>query len=550
MYGIKWNSNINGFTLVPLSEAEPIASLRPVFFEELDLLGFNEFWKYPKSKEPLLWFCTLNRTYYYKGNKVAKAKGGGFFQKPELEIYEKNLILEPINLESLVSENYKILQIFTNFALDFVGDVYEKHKNRICIVGFSGGKDSTVLLDLIQRVLSPIKFLVIFNDTSMELSSTYQFWEIIKSQYPNLKFITAKHEKDPLIAWDEFGIPSRIQRWCCTVYKMIPTVKILKQLFPEKTKILFFDGIRTDESPKRKSLEHISQGKYFNQLNVHPLLNWTLELIWLYIFHRNLPINSAYRYGISRIGCIVCPFESEWKETIIWLKYKDEAIPYLQKIIKYAEAKGIKDIENFVKEGNWKVRTDGKGWHKSKIIILEDKENIKLYTKDRKNFFEWLKIIKSTVRENYFTIFIDQKEYLIKYNLNDENLEIELNKKNNEEIFPLIKKLINKSAYCVKCRYCEIICPKNAITFNPEIKIKDNCSHCLRCLDIIVKGCLVAKSLDIIITKEEMVNMYKLRDYCTFGMRKVWLEEFFRGAEKWLMGENSCGPVQFEAMKR
>lgn len=108
--------------------------------------------------------------------KVAKAKGGGFFQKPELEIYEKNLFLEPVDLEKFISENLRVLQPLVNSTLDFILDVFEKHKDRVCVVGFSGGKDSTVLLDLVQRVLTPFDFFVIFNDTSMELSSTYDFW--------------------------------------------------------------------------------------------------------------------------------------------------------------------------------------------------------------------------------------------------------------------------------------------------------------------------------------------------------------------------------------
>jgi len=27
----------------------------PVFYEELDLLGFDRYWDYPKCEEPLLW---------------------------------------------------------------------------------------------------------------------------------------------------------------------------------------------------------------------------------------------------------------------------------------------------------------------------------------------------------------------------------------------------------------------------------------------------------------------------------------------------------------
>ena len=37
--------------------------------------------------------------------------------------------------------------------------------------------------------------------------------------------------------------------------------------------------------------------------------------------------------------------------------------------------------------------------------------------------------------------------------------------------------------------------------------------------------------------------------YKTFGIRKGWLEEFFRDPEKWWT-ENTLGPVQFEAMRK
>jgi len=50
----------------------------------LELLGFNEFWKYPHTKEPLLW--RTGRRYYYKGTFVAEAKGGGIYERPRIEL--------------------------------------------------------------------------------------------------------------------------------------------------------------------------------------------------------------------------------------------------------------------------------------------------------------------------------------------------------------------------------------------------------------------------------------------------------------------------------
>jgi len=91
----------------------------------------------------------------------------------------------------------------------------------------------------------------------MELPATYKIYEETKAQYeriyPNLKFYTAQNEHHSLELWKTFGPPSRILRWCCTVYKTSPQVKLIKALNPEKEriKILVFDGVRADESAKR-----------------------------------------------------------------------------------------------------------------------------------------------------------------------------------------------------------------------------------------------------------------------------------------------------------
>ena len=83
MYKIKWDKENNGISLTDkIDKKEEIAPPRPVFFEELDLLGFNKNWDYPKDKSPLLW--AIGRRYFYKGEMVAEAKGGNIFEEPEM----------------------------------------------------------------------------------------------------------------------------------------------------------------------------------------------------------------------------------------------------------------------------------------------------------------------------------------------------------------------------------------------------------------------------------------------------------------------------------
>lgn len=53
---------------------------------------------------------------------------------------------------------------------------YTKYKKKIDVfyVAFSGGKDSVVTLDLVQRALPHNEFKVLFGDTGMEFPDTYK----------------------------------------------------------------------------------------------------------------------------------------------------------------------------------------------------------------------------------------------------------------------------------------------------------------------------------------------------------------------------------------
>ena len=79
MYGIYWDKDTGGILLQDTNASRMKGEVRPVFFEELDLLGFSDYWDYPNVKEPLLW-ATSGRKYYYHGELVAEARGGAFSQ--------------------------------------------------------------------------------------------------------------------------------------------------------------------------------------------------------------------------------------------------------------------------------------------------------------------------------------------------------------------------------------------------------------------------------------------------------------------------------------
>ena len=86
MYSYTWDTETGGLLLnsSPLSfSKEP----RPVYYKELDILGFDRYWNYAKNDSyPYMWAEANN--YFYRGRQVAKTKGGSLYTAPEIVILD------------------------------------------------------------------------------------------------------------------------------------------------------------------------------------------------------------------------------------------------------------------------------------------------------------------------------------------------------------------------------------------------------------------------------------------------------------------------------
>ncbi len=538
MYGYEW-TNTNGiYRLSVNSKIEK--EIRPVFKEELDYFGFNEHWSYPKTDAPLLWAEGVRR-YVFNGKCVAEAVGGGFYTKPDIKIFSESLSLKPIDINLLWAENERLMLGLEKTAMDFIRKTYNDYSKQgmTFAVAFSGGKDSLVLLDLVARTLSPDKFSVVFSNTGMELSTTYQSVERAKKRWASLKFYEAKSHLAPADTWDKFGLPGRRMRWCCAVHKSVPTILLLREITGNYlVKAVVFDGVRAEESFQRSNYDEISVGaKNINQINCRPILKWNSAEIFLYLLHRDIFFNAAYRYGFNRVGCTICPLSSSWRDSISNHVFTDEIAPLLRKVEEYTNDAGISKNQqkSYIEQNGWRTRMGGKflknGGSRFVEKIIDDKITFS-FTHKTQNWLDVCAILGSVVQRegNIYTQIIDWRQF--QFTVEDKAVTYWSYSNMDRFIISRLRGIANKVAYCVGCKACEVECPANAFTIiDDKIYIRqENCIHCCNCIEFTQsKGCLVAKSL--LVAGGGNMTLKGMDKYKTFGFRRAWLEHFFEHKE-------------------
>ena len=304
MYNYEWDIETGGYILNTRITGVT-KEVRPVFWEELSFLELdnNYGWKYPHCKEPLLW--VEGRRYIYRGELVAEAVGGGLYSMPVMKNVVRNLCISPVDIVAMIKKNENLMNGLVQRTLHFVYDTYKNYQDKVSLfyVAFSAGKDSMVMLDIVNRALPKDSFVVVFGDTTMELKATYDVLTEAKERWGQLEWYEAKAPFDAIESWQKIGYPARKLRWCCSVHKSAPSIQKLKEIYTKKYpfstkpfKVMVFDGIRAEESDARASYSMVSDGnKHAVQLNCSPIHEWNTTELFFYIFSNKITINKMYR---------------------------------------------------------------------------------------------------------------------------------------------------------------------------------------------------------------------------------------------------------------
>ena len=555
MYGYEWTDDYGIFRLT--IDAKIQKEIRPVFHEELDFFGMDQYWDYPKDTDaPLLWAEGVRR-YVMNGVPVAEAQGGSFYSKPIIKrLTDERLKLQPIDVDRLYAVNRSLMVSLEQKAINFIQEQHNKYKDQgfSFVCAFSGGKDSLALLSLTAKALAPNEFYVVFSNTGMELSDTLSSVDKAKKHWPQLRFEEAKCHMDPQESWREFGPPASRLRWCCSVHKSVPTILLVQSLAGNNKKAVVFDGVRAEESIRRAKYEEVGEGvKNFLQINCHALLKWSSSEVFIYLLKNKILFNNAYKLGMYRVGCMVCPMSAKWQDSLIMAHYPDEVNPFLsilEDLTLYA--KGHVDKE-YIENGGWQARAGGKILKQGENRVQEHVENNSIVfsiTNSRQNWLDVSPIVGSVVEDKNSDFLIKTKNGLIHVSQvicgMDQTISIYPLSTLDRYIIAALRSISNKAAYCIGCKACVPQCPTGAFQIvDGRIRIRENaCIHCYNCCKYTDSACMVAKSLYV--RSNTMKNPDRYRN---FGFRLAFYAHFIEHGTS-CFDMNVLGKDQYVSLKR
>ncbi len=250
-----------------------------------------------------------------------------------------------------------MLAIIQHIENEIIDQYINDESDRPWIIGFSGGKDSTLLLQLVWNALKKIDtavftrpIYVVCNDTLVENPKIVLFIEetlkkIQKAavkQSLNIQVVrTTPRLEDTFwvnLIGKGYPAPNKFYRWCTDRLKINPTTRFILEKISEKGEAIILLGTRSDESSSRAA--SIKRHEVKNQrLRKHvlpnafvfaPIKDILTEDLWQYLLQNPAPWGGSHRNlitlynnatggdcplvidtttpscGQSRFGCWVC----------------------------------------------------------------------------------------------------------------------------------------------------------------------------------------------------------------------------------------------------
>lgn len=265
------------------------------------------------------------------------------------------------------------------------------------VVGWSGGKDSTCVLQIIWNAIAslPVKkrtktIHVITNDTLVEnpivtawVNKSLERMEIAAQQQkmPIQPHLTTPEVKDRFwvcLIGKGYPAPRNRFRWCTDRLKIQPADSFIRNIIRKSGEVILVLGTRKAESAKRAAnMEKHRQWRVRDRLNANPsrpnsliylpIEDWRTDEVWLYLMQwenpwggNNKDLFAMYRgatadnecplvvdtstpsCGDSRFGCWVCTMVSKDKSMEAMIQ-NDEEKEWLQPLLDIRNELDIQD---------------------------------------------------------------------------------------------------------------------------------------------------------------------------------------------------------------
>ena len=301
--------------------------------------------------------------------------------KVDLINYQINIMKyeKPIHKNYTLEEEYEAareqLEAKVKQSIQMTKEYTLKNLDKKIFVSISGGKDSDVMKHIVDIAFNELREeginvdynLIAFN-TSNDTAETYKH---LKQHHK----MTKENIISPEVGFYQWIVdkknyftPTRFVRNCCSTYKEGQLTKIMGK----KEDTLTFLGMRSPESVKRKDYDfdlNEAQKKIGKKPNVPenwlrflPIVKWTDAEVWLYILNRKMKYNDMYNKGFNRIGCLICPYQSDVVELLIKNHYPKQWKRWVDILAKGYEIYGVErrlkwDLLEWCEGGRWKSAT-------------------------------------------------------------------------------------------------------------------------------------------------------------------------------------------------
>jgi DNA sulfur modification protein DndC len=244
--------------------------------------------------------------------------------------------------EQILGNRFQPLEVFDRIggklvtSLGILHEVAKRFPSFVWEVGFSGGKDSTVVCHLVLEYVKqalidgsplPPKIYILYSDTLLDLPILRRYvlstLEKIKIYSKRFKGLVEVRILKPAVGEDFFTLmvergypaPHFRFRWCMDRLKIDPTLNFLSNI----GKFAMISGVRRDESQaRRRNLQRRKHTSPIAEVDgvvmVAPILDWTLGDVWDFLKYYPQPwsgesytaLFDLYRISDSLEGCSRC----------------------------------------------------------------------------------------------------------------------------------------------------------------------------------------------------------------------------------------------------